>query len=168
MEGPFPRILFKKTCGIIGMLITLRGEEKEPWKYIFLSAQLVCARTSDLSLCLVTYYTAVCYIITIKMWLAETQFCWDETSLTGRAAAFSRKDLSLLQLSLSERCIVCVFTFGLSNNRVNATSVLCWIVISWLVYISFNNCVARNAATNTADSLSPLHLCIYYRSTLNI
>lgn len=39
MEGQFPRILCKKTKkttrGIIGMLITLRAEEKELWKSLF-------------------------------------------------------------------------------------------------------------------------------------
>lgn len=141
------------------------GRRKGAVEIHFLSIELVCAQTSDFSLCLVIYYTAVCYIITIKMWLAETLLLgWNQ--LDGQSCSF-QQERPLTHYSCHFQKGVLFVCLHLVCQTVNATSVLYWI-ISWLVYILFNNCVARNAAINTADLPLPIHLCIYYRSAINI
>lgn len=85
------------------------GRRKGAVEIHFLSAQLVCAQTSDFSLCLAIYYTAVCYIITIKMWLAETLLLgWNQ--FDGQSCSF-QQERPLTPTAVTFRKVYCLHVY---------------------------------------------------------
>lgn len=92
------------------------GRRKGAVEIHFLSAQLVCAQTSDFSLCLVIYYTAVCYRITIKMWLAETLLLgWNQ--LDGQSCSFQQeRPLTPTAVTFRKVYCLCVYIWSVKQQ----------------------------------------------------